>query len=373
MKNIKILKNTTCIFILFCMLFSSLTPIFAANIGDSIDIVYAGDSEYNVYYQYSSGKSLIHTSYVGYYENDIFYPAYCLEVEKPGVDANLEYTVSVQEALNNPAVWRVLRNGFPYVSASSLGLDNDIEAFFATKQAIYSVLDDRDTNRYSGANAKGDKIVAVIKRLVEIGRNGTETPYTPAINISAVNIAGIDNLNSNYISQTFTTSTNLDASSVSVIFNKNQAPHGTLITDTNNNSKNTFNKGEQFKILVPRKAITKDINIDIAVNCDVKVYPALYAKSPRDEWQDYVISADPVKLATSQIRFSYTKPTGTIEINKISKEYNQYTQLPEGAGLIKGYFKIERIDGIETYSKNFYTSDLGRIIQELDLRKISCN
>ncbi|MDO5555227.1 MAG: thioester domain-containing protein [Clostridia bacterium] len=373
MKENKVLKNATCLFIIFCMLLGNLTPIFAADTGDSIDIVYVGQSEYNVYYQYANGKSLIHTSYVGYYERGNFYPAYCLEVEQPGVDASLEYTVSVQDAINNPAVWRVLRNGFPYVSASSLGLDSDIEAFFATKQAIYSVLDGRDTNRYSGANAKGDKIVAVIKMLVDIGRNGTETPYTPAININPVNTAGIDSINSNYISQTYTTSTNLDASSVKVILNSNQAPTGTFLADTNNNPKNTFNKGEQFKILVPRTAITKDINIDIRVECDVKVYPALYAKAPRDEWQDYVISADPVKLATNQIRFSYTKPTGTVEINKISREYNQYTELSKGSGLVKGYFKIERIDGIETYSKNFYTNDLGKIIQELDLRKISYN
>ena len=64
------------------MLLGNLTPIFAADIGDTIDIVYAGDSDYNVYYLFDSGvKSLIHTSYVGYYENGKFYPAYCLEVD----------------------------------------------------------------------------------------------------------------------------------------------------------------------------------------------------------------------------------------------------------------------------------------------------
>ncbi len=367
MKNNKILKNTTCVFIIFCMLLGNLTPIFAASPGDNIDIVYVDESGYNVYYLYDSGiKSLIHTSYVGYYENGKFYPAYCLEVNDPGVDASLEYAVDVQETINNPAIWRVLRNGFPYVSAANLGVENDVDAFFATKQAIYSIIDGRDTNRYSGANARGDKIVAAIKRLVDIGRNGTETPYTPAINVSKVNNAAVDSINDKYVSQTFTTSTNLDASAVKIIFNKSQAPEGTLLTDVNNNPKSNFAKGENFKILVPRNNIKKDVNIDIAVSCDVKVYPALFAKAPKDEWQDYVISADPVKLANNQITFSYTKPTGTVEVNKISKHYNEYTKLEAGAGLVKGYFKLERLDG-EKFETKFYTDDLGKYIKELDL------
>lgn len=367
MKNNKILKNTTCVFIIFCMLLGNLTPIFAADIGDTIDIVYAGDSDYNVYYLFDSGvKSLIHTSYVGYYEDGKFYPAYCLEVNDPGVDANLEYSVTVDEAINNPAIWRVLRNGFPYVSAAEMGVETDIDAFLATKQAIYSIIDGRDTNRYSGANARGDKIVAAIKRLVDIGRNGTETPYTPAVNVSKVNNADVDKINADYISQTFTTSTNLDASNITIVFNKSQAPEGTMITDVNNNQKSSFAKGEQFKILVPRKNIKKDVNVDIAVSCDVKVYPALFSSAPRDEWQDYVISADPVKLATNQITFTYTKPTGTVEVNKISKHYNEYTKLEAGAGLVNGYFKLERLDG-EKKEITFYTDDLGKHIQELDL------
>ncbi|MGN1271075.1 MAG: SpaA isopeptide-forming pilin-related protein [Clostridia bacterium] len=280
----------------------------------------------------------------------------------------MEYSVSVEEAINNVQVWRVLRNGFPYVSAAELGVENDIDAFFATKQAVYAVLDGRDTNRYSGADARGDKIVAAIKKLVNIGRNGTETPYTPVINVSKVNNAGVDKINNKYISQTFTTSTNLDAKDVEVIFNKSQAPEGTILTDINNKQKSTFKKGEQFKILVPRENITKDVNIDIRVSCNVKTYPVLFAEAPKSEWQDYAIVVDPFQLADNQVKFSYTKPTGTFELNKVSKSYNEYTKLEGGTGLAKGYFKLERIDG-EKFEKTFYTNDLGKYIQELDLGK----
>ena len=95
MKEKNILKKTTCVFIIFCMVLSNLVPIFAVDVGDTIDIVYLDDSGYNVYYKLDNGvKTLIHSSYVGYYEHGNFYPAYCLEVNQPGVDDSLEYAMA---------------------------------------------------------------------------------------------------------------------------------------------------------------------------------------------------------------------------------------------------------------------------------------
>lgn len=76
-----------------------------------------------------------------------------------------------------------------------------------------------------------------------------------------------------------------------------------------------------------------------------------------------------MELASNSIRFSYTEPTGTIEVNKTSKEYNEYTDLPAGSGLEGTLFEIERIDGLQTYKKQFYTNDLGKIIQILKVGK----
>ncbi|MGN1271074.1 MAG: hypothetical protein ACI4UX_03765 [Clostridia bacterium] len=84
MNNSKIIKSTTCLFIIFSMILGNIVPIFAASTGDTVDIVCVGESEYNVYYKYAEGvNSLIHTYYVGYYENGQLYPCYCLEVSKP--------------------------------------------------------------------------------------------------------------------------------------------------------------------------------------------------------------------------------------------------------------------------------------------------
>ena len=65
----------------------------------------------------------------------------------------------------------------------------------------------------------------------------------------------------------------------------------------------------------------------------------------------------------------YTEPTGEIEVDKVSKKDNEYSGLPAGSGLENTLIEIERIDGVETYKKQFYTNELGKVIAELKLGK----
>ena len=146
MKN-KLLKKVFCIFSLITMLCTTIFPIFsqvqAANIGDKVEIVELGECARHVKYNFGNGVySYIITHYVGYYDNGVFRPAYCLNKDKPGVDDTLSYDVTIEEAMSNPAVYRVLLKGYPY--GGNLGFDDPKDAFFATKQAVYRVLDGGD-------------------------------------------------------------------------------------------------------------------------------------------------------------------------------------------------------------------------------------
>ena len=368
MRN-KVMKKIFCIFSLITMLLSTLLPnfsqVFAANVGDVVEIVNLGESEKHVMYKFDDGVyKLVKTHVVGYYENGVFRPAYCLEKDKPGVDATLEYDVTIKEAMQNEAVYRVLLRGYPY--GGNLGLDEK-DAFFVTKQAIYRVLDGGDVNRYKGADATGDIMVEKIKELVNYGRNGTETRKDPVLSITTVKAAGVDNLDKNYISQTFKVDSEINSKDINVYMNTSQAPSGSKLTDLNNNVKTTFQKGEQFKVLVPRKAITKDISIDITANGNVETFPVFFAESPNEAWQDYAVVTDPFVFTTTSTKMIYKEPTGTVEVEKVSKEDNEYSGLPAGSGLEGSLFEIERIDGGETYKKQFITDNLGKIIKELKL------
>lgn len=366
----KTIKKIFCIFSLITMLlttlFSSFSQVLAVNVGDKVEIVNVGECERHVKYKQNDGifKYII-THYVGYYENGAFRPAYCLDHTKPGVDEDLSYDVTIQEAMQNDGVWRVLYHGYPY--AGNLGLDNEYDAFFATKQAIYAVLDGRDLNRYQGADERGNRIVAKIRELAEYGRYGTETRKTPVLNITTIKNASVDDKDSNYISQVFKVDSPINSKDIRVYMNGEQAPAGSKLTDMNNNAKTDFAKGEQFKVIVPRKNITKNVSIDITATGNVETFPVFYTKAPNSAWQDYAIVSDPFVMTTTSSKMTYTEPTGTIEVDKVSKEDNQYSKLPAGSGLKGSIFVIERIDGKETYKKEFTTNDLGKIIQELKL------
>lgn len=368
--KLKIMKKIFSILSIITVVFSTFanfSKVHAVNTGDSVQIVNLGECERHVQYLRAGGiyKDII-THFVGFYENGVFRPAYCLEKDDAGVDENLSYSVSVKDALANDGVWRVIRHGYPY--AGTLGLNSESDAFFVTKQAIYSVLDGRDVSEYKGKDAYGSTMADKIRELVNIGRNGSETRYTPVINISTIKEADVDEKNSEYVSQTYKLSSPINSKDIRVGFNSNQAPTGTQVTNTNNAAQTTFNNGDTFKILIPRKNIKDDLNIDIAVSGNVETYPVFYSQAPNSDWQDYALVSDPFVFTNSTTKLKYI-PHGDIDLDKVSKEYNQYTKLDAGSKLKGAIFEIERIDGKETYKKQFTTNELGNINQELKLGK----
>lgn len=284
MKTKKGQKIISSILLIF-MIVSQISGVFAAQIGEIKDIVSLGECGNDLKYTNSEGVTMfVLTHYVVYNENGKQYPAYCLNVNLHGVDDNDSYGVEVgdmSQIANNQAVWRVLLNGFPYKSAQEMGLDNDYQAFAVTKQAVYSVLDGRDTNRYFGATEVGNRMANKIRELANIGRNGTQTYTDPVISATANSSAGVDNKDSKYVSQTFTVNSSVNMRDIQIILNGASAPEGTKVTDINNNVKTTFNRGEQFKVLVPRVNIRNDINVQFSITGQCETYPILFRKSTK--------------------------------------------------------------------------------------------
>lgn len=268
---------------------------------------------------------------------------------------------------NNQAVWRVLLNAFPYKSASQMGLDNDLQAYAVTRQAVYRVLDGKDTSGYSGATEAGIRMANKVRELVNIGINGTQTYQEPVIMAKPITEAGIDSIDNSYISQTFIADSEVNMKNINVILNTINAPSGTRLTDANNNEKTTFNKGEQFKISVPRNNITQDINIGFSMTGQCETYPIFYGKAPSANIQNYVLTTDPFVMSTARANMEYT-PTGTIEVNKISNGNSGITGIKEGEGLKGATFVVKSKDGI--FEKEVITDENGQfILSDLELKE----
>ena len=140
-------------------------------------------------------ESYVTTTYTTYTEGGREYPAYCVNRELPGVGELADYSVDVDtditSALGNVQVWRTIINGFPYKTAGELGLANDIEAFQATKQAVYCILYGFDpVTRYrgtdQGADTRGNAIKNAIVGMVNEGRYGSQTPSDPSVDRKSV-------------------------------------------------------------------------------------------------------------------------------------------------------------------------------------------
>lgn len=273
----------------------------------------------------------------------------------------------MSQIANNQMVWRVLLNGFPYKSASEMGLPDDRSAFAVTKQAVYSVLDGRDTSRYSGVDELGNLMADKVRELVDIGRNGTQTYQDPVINVSTISPAGVDSIDSNYISQTFNVSSEVNMKDINVILDTFSAPEGTKVTDINNNERTNFNKGENFKVLVPRENIKEEITVQFTLSGQCETYPILFGKAPSENVQDYVLTTDPFVVSTAKSQMNY-KPSVDIEIDKISSGESEITGKGEGEPLEGAKFNVKSEDG--SFNQDYYTDANGKItLSNMDIQK----
>ena len=191
------------IIMLILTLFSVLQPLaIAATEISKADVKASDDLGQHIQFRFSGGWNNITGHYQYYTYNGVSYPAYCLDADRLGAgDVPGGYTVSVEDVIKDNRIWRVMINGYPYKTASQMGVTNWHDAYMATKQAVYCILYDRDVrDMYRGVDARGDLIVDAMERLVNEGRNGTRTPQSANLTITKVGDFVEDG---NYYSQTY--------------------------------------------------------------------------------------------------------------------------------------------------------------------------
>lgn len=134
----KKVRKIGAILFLFMILFSScFNVIYASTQITGAYIQKVGDAPQHLQHYNASKKAYTYVicSIVGHNQNGVFYPAYCLNHDLDGAEKGA-YGVDIDAAYNNPAVWRVIKNGYPY---NNMGL-SDWDAFAVTKMAVYCVL-----------------------------------------------------------------------------------------------------------------------------------------------------------------------------------------------------------------------------------------
>lgn len=262
-----------------------------------------------------------------------------------GVDELGDYSVSIERTLDDVRVWRTIINGYPYKSASELGVSSDLDAYVATKQAIYSVLLNRDVySLYRGRTDRGNKIVNAIYNLTNIGRHGSQTPQNSQLTIAK---SGDLYEDSNFYVQKFNISGAVDIASYTITASR--VPSGAIITDSNGTQKTTFNGKESCYLRIPKSSMNVDINANITIQGKCKTYPVFYGKTSISGAQNYAVTFDPYGDDVTRVNLNVKTDTGKILINKTDDE----THKP-----IKGVtFQLTKEDG--TIIANATTNENG--------------
>ena len=363
---IKIIKKIPIILLLSIIFISYVSNIVKAvyEIKEA-SIVKIGEAPYHLKYYNESKKMYSYSvcSIVGYYKENKFYPAYCLNRDLHGVGYVNSYTVDIDNVIENNQVWRAVKNGYPYKTAREMGLESDYDAFAVTKFAVYCLLGQADINLYTADenDAEGQAMLRALRNLVDIGRNQTDT-FSDELKISKVTDLIEDG---NYYSITYkvnagNTISKYKIKSVSGLTN------GELLTDVNGNIKTEFNSNEKFKIKIPKSNLSSDKNIDIEIESNLKNYPMFYGKTRIYGTQDYLLTANSYQNLTANINTKLNLNTGKIIINKKDDETKQgipdttfeiYNSQKQNIGIYKTD-KSGKIEIPNLYQDSYYAKEI---------------
>lgn len=273
------------------------------------------------YYQDKNGKNRV---------------AYCVDPELDGVGwlpGEVEqYEATISNKITNKELWNVYKNGYPYVSYQQLGVETEDDAYLATKQAAYFVLrkwplekvydyfrggqDPINDQNLEDINRRGRKVVDAIYNLVNIAYNNSQNIPVAFIKQSGGLVAEKDgkNYSSSYILEKTSGDISMKVKSIE------GAPQGTYVADKNGQPKESFNGGEQLKIMIPKDQIKKEYDIKINYEITLKNYPVYYARSEQENSQNYVVIGENNEKFNGIINTKIGAGKSTINIIKLDEE-----------------------------------------------------
>ncbi|MBR3325364.1 MAG: Cys-Gln thioester bond-forming surface protein [Clostridia bacterium] len=243
------------------------------------------------------------------------------------------YDTTIQGELSDERLWRVFKNGYPYVSPEELGVETDDDAYIATKQAAYFIIrgrSEREVYEYfrpgeeaingqdlEETHRRGQKVIEAIYKLVNIGNNGSETKQ--GVSIEKVGDISLDEKDSDYSYQKYKLVSHNNEEKIEIT-NLINAPEESYIANEMGQAENIFYGGESFKLMIPNKNVKNDYDITIEYKSICKNYPVFCAKSLIENTQDYLLSVEKFDDEFSQISLYLDSNKSKFEIVKIDEE-----------------------------------------------------
>lgn len=336
----KILKTTMLLILIMLMMIKNIAVIASViDIGES-SLIKRGDlGFYTLQYWNEAKQKWMYVTYSKTYYIDKQGKqriAYCTDPDLDGVGwlpgEVSEYEVDITKQITYLKLWRVYKNGYPFVTPQELGVETEDDAYLATKQAAYSVIRGKSASQVcqyyragqdeiNGQNLeettrRGEKVVSAIKKLVKIADDSNEQMPKQDIN-KTVNFKQDEK--KGYFSQEYKIK-DTGGKAIYTIKSIENAPEGTYIADMNGNEISTIQEGKSFKIMVEKEKIKQNCNININYSVDIQDYPVYYAKAKNTGMQNYVVVAEKNEIVDGYFSATVIAGKSNVKILKIDEE-----------------------------------------------------
>lgn len=263
----------------------------------------------------------IKTTYVAYIKDGVEYPAYCLDYTVDGAGERGEYVVNGADKLRDINVWRAIINGYPYKSLAELGAANGQEAFTATKQAVYTMIYNRDISSYGPVNSdSGRRTYQIYCNIVNAARNSSEVivdnVYT---SLHQVTTDWQIYNNQNVVYKEYFADSNVTSGRYRINL-EGSIPNGIKIINNSGVEVNEFGMNEHFKILIPMESLDKSGSFKINAVSKLDTKPVMYGSTTIPGTQDYALTGFMYEEVGSAIEENYNENTTKISIFKVDEE-----------------------------------------------------
>lgn len=366
-------KKLLIIFIVLITIINTILPaVNAAQIITKADLTYDHKIDTHIMFYNAGNWYNIKCGYICYKINGEKYPAYCISHGLHGVDEEGPYTVTINDLLKDKLIYNTILNGYPYKTPAQLGVATTDDAYVATKQAINSVLLNRDVKSfYKAADERGEKIINAIFEISEKGKKGNEINKDASLSVNKV---GDLVEKEEYYYQEYSVSANVNISNYS-IKSLERFSSNCFVTDVNGIKRKEFSSNQNFKIMIPKNELNKNIDgkVNVVASCNTK--PIFYGEAPNNNIQDYAVTYKPYAEYETSTVLNKNTNTSSIKVIKIDeetskpiegvsfslyKENGEYisTKKTDSKGTIlftdlyQGKYKLKEIESNDNYIKD---------------------
>ena len=277
------------------------------------------DHSINTHIMYKPNETWVKIkgSYICYTINGEKYPAYCISHGIHGVDEEGNYNVTINDLLKDKLIYNTILNGYPYKTPQQLGVESADDAYIATKQAVYSVLLERNVKEfYKAVDSRGEKIIDAIYKISQKGKEGNNLNQDANLKIKK-----IDEIKETgkYYYQEYAITANVNIKEYTIESIKGFSDNA-YISDVDGNKKEKFDSSENFRIMIPKEDFEKNISGKINIKADCKTNPIFFGEAPNKNVQNYAVTYKPYMLYTVSENVNINTNTAKIKIIKKDKE-----------------------------------------------------